>query len=284
MLRSQRQEVVDTTLKTMIRIFNEPFLIRKFLQVAIREFGIGSYAFRYAIGAVNRPNYAYLVYQAAKLAARLDEPRVSILEFGVAGGAGLLALEHHAEQIEKLFPVRIEIYGFDTGAGLPAPQDYRDLPYHWKPNFFKMDVPELHKRLKRSTLVLGNVTDTINTFFETYDPAPVGAVSQDLDYYSSTAAALKLFDAEKKHFLPRVVCYFDDTIGGDVEFYNDFTGARLAISEFNTSHSAAKLSPVYYLSAVPCPPVWHHQIWSLHHFDHPNYNTFVSEENQQLAI
>jgi hypothetical protein len=271
-------------LRTIVRLFNEPFPVRKVLQVAVRKLGIGSYPFRCNIGAVIRPNYAYLVYQAAKLAARLGESRVSVLEFGVAGGAGLLALEYHAERIEKLFPVKIEIYGFDTGTGLPPPQDYRDLPYHWKPSFFSMDVPKLRARLKRSTLILGNVTDTLGTFFEKHNPGPVGAVSQDLDYYSSTVTALKLFDAEVTRFLPRVICYFDDTIGGDVEFYNDFTGERLAIREFNEVHSSVKLSPVYYLSAAPFAPTWHHQIWSLHYFDHPHYNTFVSEENQRLAI
>src|ERR1700733_918293 len=269
---------------SFVRLFNEPFVIRKFIRVAIRKLGIGSYSFRYDIGAVERPHYAYMVYQAAKLAARLGESRVSILEFGVAGGIGLLALEYHAEQVEKIFPVRIEIYGFDTGAGLPPPEDYRDLPYHWKSSFFKMDVPELRKRLKRSTLVLGNVTETLSTFFSRYNPAPVGAASQDLDSYFSTVAALKLFDADNTHFLPCVICYFDDTIGGDVELYNDFTGERLAIHEFNDSHRSAKLSPVYYLSAEPAAPTWHHQIWSLHYFDHPKYNTFVSGENQQLAI
>jgi hypothetical protein len=269
---------------TIARLFNEPFAIRKLLRVATRELGIGSYTFRYDIGAVRRPNYAYLVYQAAKLAARLGESRVSILEFGVAGGDGLLALEYHAEQIEKIFPVKIEIYGFDTGEGLPPPEDYRDLRYHWKSNFFKMNVPELRKRLKRSTLVLGNVTETLGTFFDQYNPAPIGAVSQDLDYYSSTVTALKLFDAENTRFLPRVFCYFDDTVGGDVELYNDFTGERLAIHEFNESHHSTKLSPVYYLTAIPAAPAWHHQIWSLHYFDHPKYNTFVSDENQQLAI
>jgi len=100
----------------------------------------------------------------------------------------------------------------------------------------------------------------------------------------STMTALKLFDADSKYFLPRVFCYFDDTIGGDVEFFNDFTGERLAIHEFNESHRSVKLSPVYYLSAAPSSPSWHHQIWSLHYFDHPKYNTFVSGENQQLAI
>lgn len=265
-----------------VRLFNEPFVIRKLIRIGIRELGIGSYSFRYNIGAVKRPHYAYMVYQAAQLAARLGEPRVSILEFGVAGGAGLLALEYHAEQVEKIFPVKIEIYGFDTGEGLPPPEDYRDLPYHWKSSFFKMDVPELRKRLKRSILVLGNVSETLSTFFSKYNPALVGAASQDLDYYSSTVTALKLFD-DSAHFLPRVICYFDDTIGGDVELYNDFTGERLAIHEFNDSHRSAKLSPVYYLSVMP-GAAWHHQIWSLHYFDHPNYNTFVSGENQQLAI
>jgi len=264
--------------------FNEPFFVRNFLRNTIRDLRIGSYEFRYGIGAVIRPNYAYLVYQAAKQAARLGEPRVSLLEFGVAGGAGLRAMEHHAVQAEKIFPVKIELYGFDTGEGLPPPEDYRDLPYHWKANFFKMDVADLKKNLKRSTLVLGNVADTVGTFIEQYNPAPIGAVSQDLDYYSSTMAAFKLFDADNTRFLPRVICYFDDTIGGDAELYNDFTGERLAIHEFNATHSMAKMSPAYYLTAMPLAPVWHHRIWSLHYFDHPKYNTFISEENQQLTL
>jgi hypothetical protein len=78
--------MIKTTSRAITRIFNEPFPVRKLLQVGIRELGIGSYTFRYGIGALNRPNYAYLVYQAAKLANRLGESRVSILEFGVAGG------------------------------------------------------------------------------------------------------------------------------------------------------------------------------------------------------
>ena len=269
---------------TIARLFNEPFVIRKLLQVAIRELGIGSYAFRYDIGAVKRPHYAYLVCQAAKLAARLGESRVSILEFGVAGGAGLLALEYHAEQVEKIFPVKIEIYGFDTGAGLPPPEDYRDLPYHWKSNFFKMDVPELSKRLKRSTLVLGNVTDTLSTFFEKYNPAPIAAASQDLDYYSSTVTALKLFDADNMHFLPRVICYFDDTIGSELELYSDFTGQRLAIHEFNRENENIKLGFPYYLAHSGYTGDWRHQIWIAHLLNHPDYNKFISDQAQQLPL
>ncbi len=266
------------------RLFNEPYPIRKACRIAIRKLNLGSYAFRYGIGAIDRPHYAYLVWQAAKMAAGLGLPRVSILEFGVAGGTGLLSLEYHAEQVEKLFPVKIEIYGFDTGEGLPPPDDYRDLPYHWKAGFFKMDVPALQARLRRSKLVLGNVAETFGSFFENYAPAPIGAVSQDLDFYSSTVAALKLFDADHNRFLPRIACYFDDTVGNDIEFYNDYTGERLAIHEFNATHADAKFSPAYYLLAAPNMSVWHHQIWSLHYFDHPQYNTFVSDKDQQLAL
>jgi hypothetical protein len=266
------------------RLFNDPFPIRNLCRGAIRRLGIGSYSFRTNIGAVVRPNYAYLVYQAARLAHRLGLPRVSILEFGVAGGEGLLALEYHAENVEKLLPVKIDIYGFDTGEGLPAPVDYRDLQYHWKPQFYKMDVPRLKARLKRAKLVLGNVGDTVPNFFAEHTPPPVGSVSFDLDFYSSTLTAFKLFDAGAAHFLPRCVCYFDDTIGGETELYGDFTGVRLAIHEFNGSHQGIKLAPLYYLRAKPAAPEWHHKMWSVHLFEHADYNRFVSDEYQQLPL
>jgi hypothetical protein len=263
------------------RIFNHPQPIRGITRYVLRKLNIGSAKFRYQLGAVNRPNYAYLVFHAAQLAHRLGHERVSVIEFGVAKGAGLLMLEHHADWVEKIFPVKIEIYGFDTGEGLPAPEDYRDLPYHWKPGFFRMDQESLKSKLRRSTLVLGNVADTIQTFFASHDVAPIGAVSDDLDFYSSTMDALKLFDAEDKRLLPRIFCYFDDVLGGDVELYGDHTGERLAIHEFNASHENRKFSPAYYLQAFAFQP-WQYQTWILHSFGHVDYGRFVSEEDPQL--
>jgi hypothetical protein len=251
-------------------------LLKKLIQEAIRRTEFGSYQFRYRIGAVERPHYAYLVYQAAQLAARLQQSRVSVIEFGVARGAGLIVLEKHAEQIEKLFPVKIDIYGFDTGAGLPSPEDYRDLPYHWKAGFFRMDLGVLKKQLKRAQLIIGDVRETADRFFREHNPAPVGAISQDLDFYSSTIASLRLFDSPAIRFLPRVFCYFDDTIGGDIALYNDFTGQRLAIHDFNNAHERVKLSSIYYLRAAPITKLWHHKMWSAHLFDHPQYTNFVS--------
>jgi len=267
-----------------VRLFNEPFPIRKICQVAIRRSKIGSYQFRYSIGAVVRPNYAFLVYQAAWLAARLGQPRVSVLEFGCAGGQGLLALESHAEEVEKLFPVKIEIYGFDTGEGILPADDYRDLLYMLKPGFYKMNVPLLQSRLKRTKLLLGDVSGTVSGFFEKCNPAPIGAVSHDMDTYTATAAGLKLFDADSSHFLPRVLCYFDDTTGCAEELFGDHTGELLAIHEFNQNHARAKMSPLYFLRSVPAAPVWHHGMWSLHYFDHATYNKFITGDNLQLPI
>lgn len=259
-------------------------MLRQLIRRAVRTLNVGSYPYRCSIGAVARPNYAYVVFQAARLAARLRQPRVSILEFGVAGGNGLIALEQHAEEVEKILPVKIDLYGFDNGTGLETPTDHRDLPYHWRAGFFRMDFEALQRRLKRAKLVMGDVAQTAVTFIEEYDPAPIGGVSQDLDFYSSTVASLRLFDGDVAHFLPRVFCYFDDTIGGDIELYNDFTGQRLAINEFNAQRERVKLSPIYYLRAVANAPVWYHQMWAAHFFDHPNYNTFISTEDQQLAL
>lgn len=258
--------------------------LRSIVKRLIARLELGSFEFRYRIEALQRMQYAYIMFEAAKLAAKLKQPRISVLEFGVAGGAGLLWMERYAEEIEGVFPVEIEIYGFDTGAGLPPPTDYRDLPYHWKEGFFAMDKATLESRLKRAKLVMGNVADTCKTFFRDYKPAPIGAVAHDLDFYSSTVDGLKLFAAEPRHLMPRMFCYFDDTIGSDIELYSDFTGERLAIEEFNSVNKERKIAVPHYLRAREGLGTWRHQIWICHLFDHADYNRFVGEENQQLSL
>ena len=266
------------------RLFDTPALSRLAVRYVIRKTGLGSWRFQYKTGSLARQNYAYLVYQAAQLAQKLGEPRVSVIEFGVAGGNGLVAMEQHAEQVEKIFNVKIEVYGFDTTEGLPAPVDYRDLPYHWKGGFFHMDLPLLKSKLKRSQLVIGDTRETTHAFTQQFNPAPIGAVSFDLDYYSSTVAALKILESSDKYLLPRIFVYFDDVIGRETELYNDFTGVRLAIHEFNRDHESRKLSPLYYLTAMDPATAWHHYMWSFHAFSHPRYGQFVSDENQQIPL
>jgi hypothetical protein len=261
---------------------HNPFLLRALTKKIIHKFNIGSYEQRVSIGAVDRPHYGYCVYNAAVLARKLGYRRISVLEFGVAGGSGLLNLEYHAREIKKKLGVDIEIYGFDTGEGLPEPLDYRDLPYHWKKGFYKMDVPALQAKLKIAKLVLGNVAKTSKDFFDTYNPAPIGAISYDFDFYSSTVDAFRMLEVDEKYYLPRVFCYFDDTVGTEIELYSEFTGVRLAINEFNRDHNNIKIGLPYYLLARKIGEPWYHKIWITHFFKHSRYNDFISAENQQL--
>jgi hypothetical protein len=270
-------------IRTLQNLALDPYPLRAITKKVIQKFKLGNYERRVKIGAVPRPHYGYCVYNAAVLAKKLGIDRISVIEFGVAGGKGLTNLEYHAEQITKELNITVDIYGFDNAEGLPEPVDYRDLPYHWKKGFFKMDVPKLQAKLKKAKLILGNITETSKNFFEQYTPAPIGAIIHDFDFYSSTVAAMEMLEAGEKYYLPRVFCYFDDTIGAETELYNDYTGERLAINEFNQTHSDIKFGLPYHLLAKNIVDPWYHQIWLCHFFKHSRYNAFVSQEDQQLS-
>jgi hypothetical protein len=249
-----------------------------------RRFRIGSFKHRLDLGAFERPEYAYCVYHSASLAKKLGYSEISVLEFGVAGGNGLVAIEQYAAEVSREVGIGIAVYGFDSGRGLPEPVDYRDLPYHWQPGFFDMDEDKLRRRLRTARLVIGDIRETAQQFFDAYNPAPVAAVLHDMDFYSSTVAALSMFDVDEKYRIPRVYCYFDDIVGEEIELYNDFTGERLAIAEFNGSHATKKLSPAYHLITLKEREQWFHQIFLLHDFEHSRYNQFVSDSDQQLPL
>ena len=219
-----------------------------------------------------RPAYAWGVLQAAALGRALQLPRVSVLEFGVAGGRGLRALESIAADVERHIPVQIDVTGFDTGTGLPKPTDYRDHPNLFAEGGFRMDEPALRASLTRAQLVLGDVAATLQPWLAT-SPAPVGFVSWDLDYYSSTMAAFGLLDAAPSVLLPRIASYFDDIMGLT---FGDHVGERAAIADFNLTHDARKISPVYglrhHLQWPLSSALWPEMIYLVHLFDHPRYN------------
>ena len=263
------------------RIIIKLFKSSKKLRKLVRNFKVGSFAFRMEINALERVPYAYICYNAAKLAKKLGYKRISVIEYGVGQGAGLLSLEEYTEEIKKILGVEIDIYGFDTGQGLPKPKDYRDLPYHWKEGFFSMDKNDLIKNLKKTKLILGDIESTSKTFFSDYNPAPIGAVIHDFDFYSSTKTALSMMKDNNNFFLPRVFSYFDDIIGNEIELYNDYTGERLAINEFNLNNKEIKISQSYHFLSQP-NETWHKQIWIIHFFMHEKYNLFISQDNPSL--
>ncbi len=227
---------------------------------------------------VEKPFYRYGVYHAADLARRLNVPRISVLEFGVAGGNGLIALERHAEEVERLFRVDIDVYGFDTGGGLPEPKDYRDMPYRFSEGNYEMNVSALRARLSRAHLVLGDIRDTAPVFLRDYAPAPVGFAAFDMDYYSSTMDALGLFASASGHdyFLPRMQLYFDDINGTALSSYNTFVGELAAIDDFNQSERMVKIAENRSLRARKKYKPWHSQMFVMHRFSHALYGQYIS--------
>lgn len=233
---------------------------------------IGSVHTRVLLDIWSRPHYAYGVYSAAQLAKALGLPGISVAEIGVAGGRGLLALEAIAREIGRALDYRIDVVGFDIGSGLPGTSDYRDLPHVWAKGFFKMDVDRLTAQLTTAQLVLGDVETTIPEWTANANSMPIGFIAFDLDYYSSTMKAFKVFDASSQTRLPRVFCYFDDIIWPEYACYNDFSGELLAIREFNEAHPDRKLSPIHLLRHTRRNPApWNDQMYVMHDFEHPQY-------------
>ena len=212
-------------------------------------------------GADPYPAYRWGIWEAGRLARGEGIPRISVIELGVAGGRGLLAMQRYAADTEANLGVRIEVIGFDAGEGLPAitmTGDYRDHPDVWQPGDYRMDSDALRAKLdpKRTTLILGNVRDTIPRLLEEKDFAPVGFASFDLDLYSSTRDALVLLGSPRRKMLRQTPVLFDDT---QLMVNHRWAGQRLAIKEFNAAHDDVKIDLWYALKAdkpFPEVPYW----------------------------
>lgn len=262
--RSSFEEFIYRVISSILK---PSLLVRRVWQA----FPIGSFKLRLAFDVFSRPHYAYGMFNAAHTALALGVDRISVIEFGVGAGDGLFAMESIATEITRDTGVAIEIYGFDTGEGLPMHQDYRDLPYVWRQGDYKLDEQTLKPRLQSSKLVIGDVRETVPAFIERYNPAPIGFVAVDLDFYRSTVDALKIMDHDVRRYLPRVNVYFDDII-----FTNKYIGELLAIEEFNVSHNSIKIAPIYGITTTRFfTQRWNAGMFAMHHFTHPQYETYV---------
>jgi len=257
----------------IIRAVVQPHVLVRGL---IRTLSLGSLEFRLGMQALEKAQYAFGIKQAIYLAARLNRTRVAVLEFGVGTGGGLLLMERYAAELGRAYGVTVDVYGFDFGSGLPAPADYRDLPYAWKSGDYAMNVAEVRRQLKTARLLLGDVGETLPQFIDS-NPAPVGFISFDLDYYSSTVSAFRIFDSPAEILLPRVLCYFDD-VGSDCrQLHCDYVGELLAISEFNRrAEDCHRLCHTWINTPhIKFPAPWQHQLWVYHRFSHPLYNSYI---------
>ncbi|QFR96918.1 hypothetical protein [Streptomyces tsukubensis] len=233
---------------------------------------------RYSFGLVDRPMYAYGARKAVELAASAGYSGVTLLEFGVGSGGGLQALSRHARHYSRSSGLNVHVVGFDSGSGLPESTDYRDLLYVWNKGQYPMDSADLRDQLRGSAeLVLGDVAETVPGFLRTHSEHlarnPLGFISFDLDYYSSTASAFEIFrSARDEQLLPRITSYFDDIIT-----ILDRTGELAAIADFNGEDKHGYIGRVNALrSHLPFDPAWADQIFEYHRFDHRDYNRHES--------
>jgi hypothetical protein len=234
------------------------------------RFPVGSVQTRTDFGIWERPHYAYGIHCAALQARGLGLPAISAIEFGVAGGRGLVAMQSIAGQIAADTGVAIRVFGFDSGQGMPPPTDYRDLPYVWQGGWYKMEPEKVRARLQGTELILGDVAETVSAWVRRADVPPVGFAAFDLDYYSSTKQAFGIFAAQRH--LPRTYCYFDDIMWPEHACHNEFIGELCAIREFNEEHAHRKICPIHLLGHMrPHPAAWNDHMYVMHDFQHELY-------------
>lgn len=225
------------------------------------------------LGIVNRSWYAYGLLSAADHAKEVGVSSIWALEFGVAAGRGLRNMVAVAREVESLTGVKIKVAGFDTGSGMPLSEDYRDHPEKYLEGDYPMvDIDKLRKDIGSDTeLLIGNIDDTVDDFREQLSAdRPVGFVAIDVDVYSSTVSALRLFDSSPDHYLPMTFSYFDDS--SSRSHFNRFAGELLAIDEFNDSHSMRKIDidrGVWNAHRQLGPQLWYERSFITHIFDHP---------------
>ena len=69
------------------------------------------------------------------------------------------------------------------------------------------------------------------------------------------------------------------TVTGTFRINNDYTGELLAIAEFNEATESVKLAEDRRLRTLPFSSPWHHGMYVMHRFRHPQYAVNVSRHS-----
>lgn len=233
--------------------------------------GFGTIETKIFFDLVLRQHHAYALLNSARKAQQLGLSRLTVIEFGVANGAGLLNMCEIARRLQTRVQVGFDIVGFDCGTGMPEPVDYRDHPEHYsRGDYLMSDLTSLQGCLPQNAkLVLGPLAETVQTFLaELSESSPLAFVSLDVDYFSSSVEALKIFDGDARAYLPAVDVYVDDLT---FETHNRWSGELGAIREFNAGHAHRKIEPARWLreSRVFKHASWLSHMYTAHVLDHP---------------
>lgn len=233
----------------------------------------GRYRAKEKLGLIRRPWYAYGLLSAADYARKVGKNEIWAIEFGVASGRGLRNLAALAREVSRETGVKIRLAGFDTGSGMPPSNDYRDHPEKYREGDFPMtDYPKLKKDLGDEVeLVIGDIDKTIDGFRDKLSPdVPIGFVAIDVDTYTSSKAALRLFTGNPEAYLPMTWCYFDDC--SSRSHFTRFAGELLSIDKFNSKNELRKIDNdhgAWNAHRRIGPQLWYEHMFILHSFDHP---------------
>ena len=222
-----------------------------------------------------KPHYESILYEACLEAKKLGINQVSVIELGVAGGAGIVSLEKYKKKIEKVLDINIKIYGFDMGSGLPKIEADEDLPFLWRKGLYNIDKAALEKKVN-SKIFYGDVKNTVDDFVK-INKNNICCIFFDLDLYTSTINFLNQIPKIKDHLLPRVLCYFDDVYVFE-NYINQFNGVFKAIDEFNKNFSEFKLGySVDHFKNFKFP-LARTSIYTLHSFKNRLYKKYISTD------
>ena len=266
--------------KIFVERLTEPLHLN-FLSIFVAIFG--GFRSKVAFDLVVRQQYAFPILYAADLAAQNGKRAVTLLEFGVASGAGLLNMCQIANAVTKTTGIEFRIFGFDTGRGMPPAIDYRDLPEKFQEGDFPMDLESLSKSLPPfAKLIIGDIAETVPSFLEKLSAdAPIGFISVDVDYYSSAKQVLQILTGPPQSYLPIVTTYLDD-IGPPGS--NPWTGELLAVREFNDENEMRKIAPFTLLRSqrIFKNTQWIDRMFAAHIHDHPARSPAVKRSSQYV--
>ena len=225
-----------------------------------------------------RPHYETILLETCLEAKKLGYEEVTVLELGVAGGNGIISLEKYKNKIEALYNIKINVYGFDSGEGIPQSNSEFDLPFHWKQGDFKTDKKKLQSTTT-SKIIYGDVKNSLDEFIK-YQPKNIIAIFFDMDLYTSTKNFLKQIDKLQNYLCPRVYCYFDDIFNPN-HWINKHVGEQLAIEEFNYENKNLKIGLAPDNINDFKFPLAKGQLFMLNHFNHPDYKKYVGFEGER---
>ena len=224
--------------------------------------------------ATYRPEYEILINYYLSKEENKNTKNFSIIEFGVASGKSLKYLEIIVQRIKKKFDIKIDIFGFDTFTGMPKSNNPFDQLYDWEEGDFDTNYEAVSNSLRFSKLIKGDVSDTLNLeIIKNLQLKNVICIFFDLDYYSSTLEAFKIFNDEFLDLLlPRVGIFFDN-----LHSSTEYSGEYLSIKEFNKVNENAQkhISRDFYLEKFD------NRFYQFINFENKNYNN-NSKEKQKL--